>query len=141
MIEKVWKMFIYFWTNLKQHKTYRLYYIYLCVCRFYMLKEWAIFVSLIVPLYCIGCMLYTHNTHKIHPPPPNQRLYELYLWRNLSWRTYKSSCSMVVHTRFTSRIQVRWFLMDGITIFSHYFLWPWQIHLIKPWYYMYILYT
>lgn len=140
MIEKVWKMFIYFWTNLKQHKTYRLYYIYLCVCRFYMLKEWAIFVSLIVPLYCIGCMLYTHKTHKIHPPPPIKGCMNC-IFEEIYPGELTNPPVQWLYTRFTSRIHVRWFLMDGITIFSHYFLWPWQIHLIKPWYYMYILYT
>lgn len=40
-----------------------------------------------------------------------------------------------LYTHFSSRIHLRWFFMNGISIFRHYFLWPWQIHLIKPWHY------
>lgn len=107
----------------------------MCECQFYMLREWAIFVSLIVPLYYIGCLLFTHNTQNTPPPPPiHQRLYELYLWRTSYWRTYKFSGSMVVHTFFKSYTLTVIFCV-GISIFSHYFLWPWQIHLIKPWHF------
>lgn len=79
--------------------------IYMCVSSLHAQRMSNIF-SLIVPLYYIGCLLFTHNTQNTQNPPPSppihQRLYELYLWRTSYWRTYKFSGSVVVHTFFKS---------------------------------------
>lgn len=110
--------------------------IYVCVSILHAQRMSNIF-SLIVPLYYIGCLLFTHNTQNTQNPPPpsqiHQRLYELYLWRTSLENLQILRFSLYTH--FSSRIHLRWFFINGISIFRHYFLWPWQIHLIKPWHY------
>lgn len=109
----------------------------MCECQFYMLREWAIFVSLIVPLYYIGCLLFTHNTQNTQNPPPPQSIKGcmncIFEERHIGELT--NSPVQWLYTHFSSRIHLRWFFMNGISIFRHYFLWPWQIHLIKPWHF------
>lgn len=110
--------------------------IYVCVSSLHAQRMSNIF-SLIVPLYYIGCLLFTHNTQNTPPPPNPSKVVWIVSLKNVILENLQilrfSGCTHIFQVVYT--YWVRWFFMNGISIFRHYFLWPWQIHLIKPWHY------
>lgn len=108
--------------------------IYVCVSSLHAQRMSNIF-SLIVPLYYIGCLLFTHNTQNTPPPPNPSKVVWIVSLKNVILENLQilrfSGCTHIFQVVYTYGD----FLWTAFLFFSHYFLWPWQIHLIKPWHF------